>query len=640
MGCCNSSSSDQIIYTGPTLTCIPLATNDNLTLALQRINENFCYLQPTDPPPLDKINEGNGLGIIIRGRTSANYGNIGLNAVDLSFNSSASSTTGATGLRAFASGFETIASGENATASGWGAEATGLSSNAEGMFTRAYGNDGSHAEGYDTEASGENAHAEGNGTTASGNAAHAEGGATEASGRSSHAEGESTYAEGIASHVGGTYSTAQGDYSFARGTSVTALGKNSFAHGQTLTSYSFDEAVFGAFNTDYIPLSATSWQPTDRLFVVGNGVATGSQSDAMIILKNGLATLPSVTNALIAAGSTKSIVTREYLEANMAVTPDATAAVKGKLKLTNDLGGTADLPTTPTALHKTTNESWTGIKSTTNTGSGLNNGLKLINNANFGGSAIVDIECNGNHPGILIVGDTPSFRLIDLRTSATDFGPSALSVTIDPGSNSNGIEISNNGNIEALNIASFGSADSIYSAAINGDAITSIIGIGDTNGTGFTYVGKNYTNTTFTVSKLGAITASGNFLSTGTNNQIMVTNGGGEGVRMGACSNNDAFLTGSVTGDGVLIAHQKLFLAVGFGSIPVAYTEAGNLGVGVYNPTAKVDIAPSLSTAASIRIRQGVAPTSPNDGDMWLEDNSLTGLKIRINGVTRTVNLT
>jgi hypothetical protein len=32
------------------------------------------------------------------------------------------------------------------------------------------------------------------------------------------------------------------------------------------------------------------------------------------LLKNGLMTLPSVTNALILAGSVKSLVTREYLE--------------------------------------------------------------------------------------------------------------------------------------------------------------------------------------------------------------------------------------------------------------------------------------------------------------------------------------
>ena len=41
---------------------------------------------------------------------------------------------------------------------------------------------------------------------------------------------------------------------------------------------------------------------------------------------------------------------------------DATTTIKGILKLANDLGGTADAPTTPTAVHKTGNETIDGIK--------------------------------------------------------------------------------------------------------------------------------------------------------------------------------------------------------------------------------------------------------------------------------------
>lgn len=41
---------------------------------------------------------------------------------------------------------------------------------------------------------------------------------------------------------------------------------------------------------------------------------------------------------------------------------DATSSLKGILRLTGDLGGTADAPTTPTAVHKTGNETIDGIK--------------------------------------------------------------------------------------------------------------------------------------------------------------------------------------------------------------------------------------------------------------------------------------
>lgn len=49
---------------------------------------------------------------------------------------------------------------------------------------------------------------------------------------------------------------------------------------------------------------------------------------------------------------------------------------------------------------------------------------------------------------------------------------------------------------------------------------------------------------------------------------------------------------------------------------------------------------PGSTTAAStLNIPTGSAPTSPVDGDVWREDNTNTGLKIRINGVTKTVTV-
>ncbi len=47
--------------------------------------------------------------------------------------------------------------------------------------------------------------------------------------------------------------------------------------------------------------------------------------------------------------------------------------------------------------------------------------------------------------------------------------------------------------------------------------------------------------------------------------------------------------------------------------------------------TAVMDFAASTTSAASIRLREGVAPTSPNNGDIWL---TTAGLYVRVNGVT------
>jgi hypothetical protein len=52
--------------------------------------------------------------------------------------------------------------------------------------------------------------------------------------------------------------------------------------------------------------------------------------------------------------------------------------------------------------------------------------------------------------------------------------------------------------------------------------------------------------------------------------------------------------------------------------------------------SAYVDIMGSTTGNSSLRIRQGTAPTSPNNGDIWFDG---TDLKIRVGGVTRTIVL-
>ena len=63
----------------------------------------------------------------------------------------------------------------------------------------------SHAEGFQTTASGDRSHAEGSSTTASGVDSHAEGVSSIASGDRSHAEGSNTIASGNHSHVQGVF---------------------------------------------------------------------------------------------------------------------------------------------------------------------------------------------------------------------------------------------------------------------------------------------------------------------------------------------------------------------------------------------------------------------------------------------------
>lgn len=60
----------------------------------------------------------------------------------------------------------------------------------------------------------------------------------------------------------------------------------------------------------------------------------------------------------------------------------------------------------------------------------------------------------------------------------------------------------------------------------------------------------------------------------------------------------------------------------------------GYFGVGNTTLTAAIDAPASTTTRASLRVRPGVAPTTPNDGDIWQDG---VNLFIRINGVTRTI---
>jgi len=217
------------------------------------------------------IDEGNGIGYVLKDRVAGNYGSIGENAKDFSFSNNSSTTKGATGAFSFAEGFNTVASGPYSHAQGFKTIASGEYSHAKGFDTEA-SEVTSHAEGSYTRARGSGSHAEGFNTTASGTYSHAEGFDTEASNQNSHAEGRETIASGAFSH-------AQGYYNYARGVG---------------------EFSGGAYGTDYTPDNTE--HPTDRLVNYGNGISTSSRDDAFTIYRNGAVRfyrneLSAITNA-------------------------------------------------------------------------------------------------------------------------------------------------------------------------------------------------------------------------------------------------------------------------------------------------------------------------------------------------------
>lgn len=114
---------------------------------------------------------------------------------------------------------------------------------------------------------------------------------------------------------GGGFNTASGTYSTVSG-------------GYVNTANSYGEWVGGIYGTIPSGQSAITFVATDRLFNIGNGTSTSARSNAFTILKNGLATLPSVTNTLIDAEPTgKAVVTKEWVQANSGGTTPTLAEV-------------------------------------------------------------------------------------------------------------------------------------------------------------------------------------------------------------------------------------------------------------------------------------------------------------------------
>lgn len=365
--------------------------------------------------PLERIDEGNGNGIIIRGRDPLNYGSVGLNAIDLSFSDSASSTIGATADYTFSVGL-------NNTSSSLGA------------FT---------------------------------------------AGRNNIASQDDSVAMGQSNQAINTSTICLGNFSIASGGYSVSIGNGTKAR-------SWGETAVGNYNTDYTPGSTSSKVLTDRAFVVGNGSTSFFPSDAFIVLKNGLATLPSVTNALITAGSNKAIITREYLESIDA-----------------------------NVLHKSLNESFIGVKSSTNTGAASTNGISLTNNG------------TGNSYSLLVTSSSTGIGEYVLNNGT------GIGIRVDNSSNGFGISLNNTGLSSGIYVSNDAGIGIQSQTASTGTGISSKLvgsGIGivsnvTTAGTGFAYVGQNNDVNTFTVNKLGDVTANKFIKTGGTASQYLMADG-------------------------------------------------------------------------------------------------------------------
>jgi len=113
------------------LNTVPKAYNSRI--ALRALSANTA----DNVSGLEAIDEGGGTGYRIIGREASNYGNIGRDAIDLSYSSFANNEHGATGIRSTAMGGDTMASGISSVALGERTVASGNLATVMGQSTKA-----------------------------------------------------------------------------------------------------------------------------------------------------------------------------------------------------------------------------------------------------------------------------------------------------------------------------------------------------------------------------------------------------------------------------------------------------------------------------------------------------------------------
>ena len=227
------------------------------------------------PLVVESITEGGNTGVRLSSANAANHGDIGNTAVDLSYQSSASTTTGATGQSSFAVGLDSTASGTSSISGGYASVASGDTSVALGNGAQATGTF-SYSIGHLSEANGNN-------SVAIGNDNEANGSSSTAIGRGNLANGETATATGQFTSASGKFSLSSGLYSNASGTTSVALGNNTIADG-------YGTLATGYFNTANANPQADSFDQSNTAFVIGNGTFE-NRSNAFKVLFDGTTTI-------------------------------------------------------------------------------------------------------------------------------------------------------------------------------------------------------------------------------------------------------------------------------------------------------------------------------------------------------------
>ncbi len=225
---------------------------------------------------LEALNEGNGIGWRLKGRDPSSFGNIGENAVDLSYNATTSEDHGATGRSSLSFGTSAKSAGSQSIALGALSLADGANSTAIGQTATAM-EEGSIAIGVNMKAMNEYSTALGFQSWASGNFATVIGNDARATAEKAFAIGSSVTASGQQSTAMGFRSTASGNESIAIGNRVEASSDNSLVIGSESSAYQLALALGRNAQAEGVGshaigsnAKASGWGST----AIGNGVAS------------------------------------------------------------------------------------------------------------------------------------------------------------------------------------------------------------------------------------------------------------------------------------------------------------------------------------------------------------------------------
>ena len=268
------------------------ATNDNaISAGYQSVAAG------ADSLALGKDNTSSGSSSVSIGRDNSSTGQSSIaigetNKADLNYSIAIGQLSESTAVSAIAIGSSAkatfgnaIAIGESTTSSGGASVAIGKATVATGLTSFASGSQ-STATGISSTAMGENSSAVGNYTFAAGFQADT--------------NGTGAVSIGYNTEAGADYSVAIGSeqdandiYGIAIGHSSNISGQNAIGIGNNLEGRSYKETVLGSFNAIASSATSNAWIASDRLFTIGNGVSTGAESNALVILKSGSLSLPA-----------------------------------------------------------------------------------------------------------------------------------------------------------------------------------------------------------------------------------------------------------------------------------------------------------------------------------------------------------